>query len=83
MTDLATNEGEWDLARERALVWLEKAPEEPWGTLAEVHQDYTMFWLDRHQFPLWGRNVRELMNRWSEDQFSSAFSTAFDEEATT
>jgi hypothetical protein len=56
-----TNADEWAAAQSRALTFQRKAPEtNPWITVADAHQPYTMFWLDAHQFHPWGYNVRQL-----------------------
>jgi hypothetical protein len=57
-----TNEDEWVAHQDAAAVWARKAPEtNPWVTVAEVHTDGPMVWLDAHQFHPWGYNVQELM----------------------
>jgi hypothetical protein len=53
-----SNDSEWDEAREAAAAVVAKAPETPWGTLAEVNDGVTTVAdLDEHQFHPWGRNV--------------------------
>lgn len=54
----------WAKHRDAAAVWTRKAPENPWCTIANEHQDYFMYWLDRHQFHPWGWNVRWLYDYW-------------------